>query len=273
VAADGLTPELTDAVVARLGLPARPDPDLPGLAAVYAAWCSRVPFDNVRKRIHLTASDPGPLPGHDAADFFGPWLRHGTGGTCWAGNGALCDLLTALGFDAGRGIATMMAAPDLPPNHGTVAVDLDGGRYLVDASILHGAPLLLRREPTGVEHPAWGVRATPLEGGRWVVTWPSLHRPEGFDCRIERFGATADEFRALYEPTRERSGFNTALYVRLNGDGTAFGAIGERRIEIAGPGDVTERTVAGEDRIRFLVEEVGIDEETARRLPPDLPRD
>ena len=255
-----------------MGLAARPSPDLCGLSEVYAAWCRRVPFDNVRKRIHVEADDPGPFPGDTPADFFAAWLRHGAGGTCWAGNGALHALLDALGFAAERGIATMSAAPDVPPNHGTVRVTIDDRRFLVDASILHGAPLELGDEPGGVPHPAWGIRSRRLADGRLLVTWPSLHRPEGFDCRFERFGAPATEFSERYEASRTASLFNDTLYLRLNTDRTVVGAMDGRRIEIAAVDDVADQALGGDERLRFLVDEIGLSEEIARRLPPDRPR-
>jgi N-hydroxyarylamine O-acetyltransferase len=267
-----LAPDLTEQVLERLGVP-RPDPDLAGLAAVYAAWCRRVPFDNVRKRIHLAADDPAPLPGETPEDFFDAWLLHGTGGTCWGGNGALHALLEAVGFTAERGIATMMAAPDLPPNHGTVIVTIGSDRFMVDASILHGSPLLVTDGPSEVRHPAWGITARRLpDDGRLMITWPLLHRPDGFECRLERIGAPASEFRDRYEQSRTRSGFNDYLYVRLNTASTVIGAMGDRRIELKGPGEVDEDSIGGEDRIRFLVEEIGLSEEISRRLPPDRPR-
>jgi N-hydroxyarylamine O-acetyltransferase len=265
-----LSPHLTEQVVERLGLAAAPAPDTEGLHAVYAAWCRRVPFDNVRKRIHLEAGDPGPLPGDTPADFFAAWLEHGTGGTCWAGNGALHALLVALGFEAQRGLATMMAAPDLPPNHGTVIVVVDGAHSIVDASIMHGSPLSVADGDSEVAHPAWGVRARQLDDGRLVITWPSLHQPEGFDCRLERIGVHAADFSERYEASRARSGFNDYLYIRLNTASTVLGAMGARRIEIAAPDAVTEREI--EDRVGFLVGEIGLSEEISRRLPGDRPR-
>jgi arylamine N-acetyltransferase len=267
-----LAPDLTERVLDRLGIP-RPEPDVAGLAGVYGAWCRQVPFDHVRKRIHVEADDPAPLPGDTPEDFFDAWLRHGTGGTCWAGNGALLALLDALGFAAERGLATMMAAPDLPPNHGTVVVTVDGARFIVDASILHGSPLPLTDGSSRVDHPAWGVTARRLpDDGRLTITWPSLHQPAGFDCRLERIGAPVSEFHDRYELSRARSGFNDFLYIRRNTHSTVIGAMAERRIEIAGRGDVNERTIAGEERVRFLVEEAGLSEEISRRLPADRPR-
>jgi N-hydroxyarylamine O-acetyltransferase len=69
----------------KLGLSAHPAPTFGGLQTLYAAWCRKVPFDNVRKLIHLRRQDSSPLPGNNVGDFFEAWLRHGTGGTCWAG--------------------------------------------------------------------------------------------------------------------------------------------------------------------------------------------
>src|ERR1043166_1095811 len=160
-----LAPDLLERVLMQLGLSERPAPALVGLQTLYAAWCRRVPFDNVRKLIHVRNHDPGPLPGDDAAEFFEAWLTYGTGGTCWAGNGALHALLVSLGFQASRGMGTMLVAPHIPPNHGTVLVTSGAPRYVVDASILHSEPLPLDAStPTGVTHPAWGVQCGMRDG-------------------------------------------------------------------------------------------------------------
>ena len=84
--------ETVAAVLDRLGVETS-RPDLVGLHAVYAAWCGAVPFDNVLKMIYLAEGRTGPLPGSTAESFFEAWLACGVGGTCWAGNGALHDLL------------------------------------------------------------------------------------------------------------------------------------------------------------------------------------
>ncbi|MGH0028943.1 MAG: arylamine N-acetyltransferase [Myxococcota bacterium] len=265
-----LPPELRERVLARLGV-ARPRADEDGLREVYAAWCRRVPFDNVRKRIHVHAGRQEALPGDEPAGFFEDWLADGTGGTCWAGNGALHALLTSLGFDATRGIGTMLVVPDVPPNHATVGVDLRGRRWLVDASILHGEPLLLDAErETSVEHPAFGVRCTP-DGERWRVRWRPLHLPDGMDCRIERFGATADEYRTLHEATRAWSPFNYQLSARLvAGDavvGVGFGARGEIRSD----GSMEGGALDDAGRRRTLCDVLGMSTRIAKDLPDDVP--
>ena len=73
------TPEVIDAVLERLGFSDRPVPDRAGLDEVYLAWCRRVPFDNVVKRIHLVSGSAEPFPNGSADAFLRAWLRDGTG--------------------------------------------------------------------------------------------------------------------------------------------------------------------------------------------------
>jgi N-hydroxyarylamine O-acetyltransferase len=264
--------DLVERVLARLGFATAPAPDRAGLGALYAAWCEGVPFDNIRKRLHVAAKDPGRLPGDDPPEFFAAWLAYGTGGTCWAGNGALCELLVALGFDAERGVATMMALPDLPPNHGTVFVALDGERFLVDASILFGAPLALPRSDgatTAIAHPAWGVVAR-REGATTYVRWNALHRPN-LDCRIEPIATGAADYRERHEATRAWSPFNFSISARVNRHDSVVGLALGNRGEITPDGVLSVRPFAPGERTKFLVETMGIAESLAAALPPDEP--
>src|SRR5438477_9902750 len=98
---------LVERVLERFGIRSAPAPDHVGLHTIYAAWCTHVPFDNVRKMIALRTDDTGPLPGGDAEDFLATWLAHGTGGTCWPSSNALFALVDALGFDARRVTGSM----------------------------------------------------------------------------------------------------------------------------------------------------------------------
>jgi N-hydroxyarylamine O-acetyltransferase len=266
-----LAPALVEAVLERLGLDSRPEPDAAGLAAVHEAFCSRVPFDNVLKRIQLAEGAGGALPGDEPAAFFAAWLRHGTGGTCWALSGALHALLTALGFRATRGLSTMLVAPDLPPNHGTVAVQLEGELRLADPVLKLAAPLRLDpRAATAVDHPARGARCEP-KGAAWTVHWRPLHLAEPLGCRIDRLGASAADFASLHEGTRAWSPFNFQLYVRLaRGDALEGLGFGQRQLlDASGALQVHESDEV--ERRRYLVEVAGMSEEIASRLPPDVP--
>ena len=266
-----LSIHLLERVLMRLGLSDRPAPTLDGIQTLYARWCRKVPFDNVRKLIHLHNHDPSPLPGDDATDFFEAWLTYGTGGTCWAGNGALHALLVSLGFRASRGIGTMLVAPQVPPNHGTVLVACDETRYVVDASILHSEPLRLDEyAPTGVTHPAWGVQCSTRDG-HWHIRWRPVNRAEGLDCRIDHLDVTRETFRERHEHTRPWSPFNYELCARLICGDAVVGTTGGQRVELNSTGGVVHQRLEGNDRIRLLVDELGMQEEIVRRLPLDTP--
>jgi N-hydroxyarylamine O-acetyltransferase len=263
-----MRPESVAAVLARLGVE-RPSLDHEGLRSVYGAWCRSVPFDNTRKLIHLAEGLDGPLPGSTAEDFFDGWLRLGTGGTCWAGNGALHDLLEVLGFEVERGIATMLVRRDAPvANHGTVIVTIDGRRYVADASILSGVPLALLEEG---DLPKPG----PLPRLEWVdgkpaVMWRMVRAPDGFPCRIDRIGAGADEFDERHRRTRDWSPFNYMLTARLVRGGTSIGIEAGQRFVLTTRG-LEAAPIEGEERARYLAEELGIDPSVAARVPPDRP--
>ncbi len=160
----------------KLRIPRPPEPTLEGLGELYRAWCRYVPFDNIRKRIDSTSNTIKPLPGANPHDFFSHWLANGTGGTCWAGHGALYALLKHFNFPVQYGISTMLSAHPASfnsPGHGTLLVPLDNETYVIDATMLHGAPLPLREWQSN--HSVWGtgyifLRDTGvLTGNLWVA--------------------------------------------------------------------------------------------------------
>jgi N-hydroxyarylamine O-acetyltransferase len=247
-----------------------PTLDLAGLRAVYAAWCSGVSFDNVLKLIHVAEGHPGPLPGSTTESFFEQWLEHGTGGTCWAGNAALHDLLEALGFDVARAIATMLSSPEARgPNHGSVIVTIDGERWIADASILSG-------EPIRIPAPGEPAAAGPLPRFEWLdgrpaVVWRTLTAPGGFPCRIDRIGAETAEWDALHQRTRAWGPFNYQLNARVMRGDTSLGVSSGRRFAFGVDGSVSASPLDRDGRVRFLIEVLGISEEVAGRVPEDRP--
>lgn len=266
-----MTPQLTAKVLDRLECDT-PPPTLEGLFALYGAWCRKVPFDNVRKLIHVRRGDPGRLPGDTPEDFFADWLAHGCGGTCWSANGALHALLQALGFTAERAVATMLVAPDIPPNHGSVLVTTGGDRWIVDASILHGEPLAMRPgQASSIDHPGWGVNGSWVDG-QFRVRWRNfLTGGEPMDCGFNHFGASAEEFSQRHETTRPWSPFNYGVSLNLiRGDGRIGVAMGSL-YSLDETGAVTQRQAAHDERKRFLVEDVGMSEELIDQLPDDIP--
>ena len=268
---EALSMDVPERVLSRLGLAARPAPTLDGLQTLYAAWCRKVPFDNVRKLIHLHSHAPGPLPGDDATDFFEAWLTYGAGGTCWAGNGALHAVLVSLGFDAMRGMGSMRSDPEAPPTHGTVVVACEGTRYLVDASILHGAPLPLHESaPTSVAHPAWGVHCVKRDGA-WHIRWRPVHQPDRLDCRLQSLHVSRKTFRERHEHSRAWSPFNYELYARAIRGETVVGVARGQRVAFDDTGGVSCTPLGGDERVRVLIDELGMHEEIVHHLPPDMP--
>lgn len=265
-----LSPALAERVLERLGFSRAPAPDRKGLAALYLAWCRAVPFDNTRKLIALRAGDPGPLPGDRPEEFLEAWLAHGAGGTCWAIHGAFCAVLEACGFPAKRGIGTMLVAPDLPPNHGTATVALDGRTWLVDACIQHGEPLALDPlRDTEVAHPAYGVRARP-DSAKWLVRWRSPFTQDGMDCRIDSLDGDVDSFRTYHEQTRQWSPFNFELFARVHRRGGVVVAARGERFFFDETGAISREPLTGEARLRFLIEELGLSEALANQVPADV---
>lgn len=257
------------AVLEKLGVE-RPTTDLGGLRTVYAAWCGAVSFDNVQKLIHLTDGRSGPLPGSTPETFFEAWLEHGTGGTCWSGNGALHDLLEALGFDVARAIATMLSSPEATAaNHGSVIATVEGERWIVDASILSGSPIRMPEpgEPAG----EGGLPRFEWLDGRPAVVWRTASAPEGFPCRIERIGADAAEWDERHQRTSRWGPFNYQLNARVLRGGATVGVARGERYTVDPDGVVSTRELGRDERVSFLVEELGISEEIAVRVPGDRP--
>jgi N-hydroxyarylamine O-acetyltransferase len=266
-----LAPELLERILVRLGLTSVPEPTLAGLGLLYDAWCRTVPFDNVRKLIHLRANNAGPFPGDDPVEFFEAWLKYGTGGTCWGTNGALFRLVRSLGFDAVRGEATMLAAPNAPPNHGTVIVTIDGDRYIIDGTFLQGEPLRLDdTNVTQAGNDGWGIQCA-MRDGQWFIRWRPAHTPHGMDCRIERLGVAEDVFRERHEATRAWSPFNYQLHARSVRGGSMLSVSFGERVEQTADGQMHRRPLDDDGRRRLLIDELAMSEEIVVQLPPDVP--
>lgn len=272
---DVLEASLVDRILSKLGSERKPECSLDGLSLLYDLWCSKVPFDNSRKLIHLRFEKSGPLPGTSAVDFFESWLKHGSGGTCWAGNGAWLALLNSLGFDAIGAVATMLVAPHLPPNHASVIVTIENEIYLVDASILHKKPLKLAPETESANlqslgYPSW-LNHVNFESGRWQVFWQPLHKYNQINCRIEYYPAKEGEFETKHEETRAWSPFNYEHTIRAARGNTFLGLADRQKACILENGQITREDLSKEARKKFLIEEMLLSEELVEQLPEDLP--
>jgi N-hydroxyarylamine O-acetyltransferase len=264
-------PEVVDAVLERLGFADRPAPDRAGLDALYLAWCRRVPFDNLVKRIHLAGGSAEPFPNGPPDAFLATYVRDGTGGTCWPSSGGLHALLVALGFDARRGSAAMYDNLSGPIHtHGTVLVRIDGVDHWVDSSMLTDVPLPL--VPGGETHRDDAlnpVRSEPVDD-LWRVWWTGSGDGESIGCLLLDDDVSAEHFLARYEWSRGWSPFNKGLFATRNTDDARITISVGQRFERRASGITA--TPLGDDRDRILVEEFGYSESIVARLPADDPR-
>lgn len=268
--------DLEERILEKLGLAGAPKPDLSGLTTLYAAWCQKVPFDSIRKRIFLAEGAAHPLPDITPEDYFRHWLEHGTGGTCWPTCEAWWTLLRSLGFEARRVAGAMLDFPQIAaPNHATIAVDISGASYLVDSFWRTEVPLLLDHRPTRAGRlPSIDVKADGEGPGR-VIHW-RFHL--GRDWM--RFGEDEDYqdvtnafYCERYALTGgDNSAFNHWTYIALN-RGDDVHSIYKRTHFVLHPDDSIDATplATKADRDAVLVEQFGISAEMAEQLPDCAP--
>jgi len=207
-----LPTSLRDAVCVQLGIAPAP-PTLDFLDAVYAAWCLRVPFDNVRKLIALREASPPPLPGTQAADFFEHWLAHGTGGTCWSSSNALYMLVTALGFSARRIAGSMRDLGFI--THGSTVVTVDQRDWLVDSSALTQRLVPLFAGPYCDPDPAFAT-TWAMDGDTHLLHFGAAPGPEHTVCRFMIDPIDHTYLGEAHERSRHIGRFNEITYARRN---------------------------------------------------------
>lgn len=261
---------LVDEVIKKLTDGLQLSLDMEGLTALYDAWCRKIPFDNLLKRISLERGDII-LPGDDPDLFFRNWLYHGVGGTCWAGSNALFALLHSLGFAARRAVATMHLGRSDAPNHGTVIVRLGPRSYLVDTSMLHRRPLPLPEVRGLPPSSDMGGICWIGNGSPHTLRWQPLHMPEGCLCTLWRRNVSRQRFSRENQSTRQWSPFNYSIHARINQGDATVGIAEGHLLRIAADG-TWSRTPATFEEIRgFLGRELGVSDYFLKHLPPDRP--
>lgn len=111
----------------------RQEPGLEALTELVLAHVERVPFENLSKLYRLRRTGLVDVP--DLEEYLDGIERLRLGGTCYANNAHLHDLLVALGYRA-RLCGADMSLPDV---HVVNIVELGGREFLVDVG--YGAPL------------------------------------------------------------------------------------------------------------------------------------
>ncbi len=193
------TGDLFDRYLALLGITSRP-PSLEALRELTLAHLTRVPFENVSKLYARREPELCGLPGLER--FLDGIERHHLGGTCYANNFHLHELLAHLGYRVAL-CGADMAAPDV---HIVNLVSLDGSQYLVDGG--YGAPFLepMSLDLTQDQEVAWGrdryvLKPRDAHGRSWMGHYRDGSLRHGYlvnpaPRRIGEFaGVIADSFR------------------------------------------------------------------------------
>lgn len=249
----GLPDPLRTRVLEKLGFTAEPELDFDGLSSLYRRWCETVPFDNAAKLIALRTNASGNLPGISANEFFGNFLEHGHGGTCWPSSNALYSLLSDLGFDARRLAGSMRDTGIV--SHGTTKVCIDGSDWLVDSSMLTANPLPLGDELFITNDPVWAAEIEHVDGTH-VIWWDSMPAPEYIPCRLLMDDVAHDFYVERYEASRARSPFNERIYVRRNTADSVIVITGNRRLLKTSRG-VETSVLSAEELEQRLLDEAG----------------
>ena len=202
----------------------RPPLDLQGLRSVYAAWCESVPHENTRKLIHVTRRPRDAAAGIDGGRLLRSLARRRhrrnlLGGERRAPRSPHGARIRGRARDRDDAVDARRRRPE--SRLGRRAVD--GERWIADASILSGEPICIARSRRRLG------RGAPLPRFEWLdgkaaVRWRALNAPEGFPCRIERIGATWEEWDSLHQRTAAWSPFNYMLNARLLRGGDSIGA-------------------------------------------------
>lgn len=269
--------DLLARVLAKLELATEPKLDLAGLNCLLAAFVGHVPNDNIQKRIWLAGDRARPVTGGDPAEFFANWLDHGTGGTCFPANGALCTVLRSIGFDARRiSGSVVMEGIEQDGNHGSVLVRLDGIDYLVDAQLAAFEALpLVPGQPASTGDGIHDIEAVPAAHGFDVHWYPGSNRQKPLIMRPDLEMGAVDHayFLSQYarsaSSSRRRSPFNEALFIARHFRDCIVVVSRNARTEVSADNRATRREITLAERARCLVEELGISEPAVAAIPPD----
>ncbi len=220
-------PVPVDEILEALDL-SRAEPGSGFLAALFARFNAKVPFENASKIVrHAEVEDPEKKP--RTPDVF--WRDHlelGTGGTCFARVAAFDALLSGLGFRTRRTLGRVRQAGD----HAALFVETPEGERIADVGF--PLPVLLAARPGSVETPTGAlVVAESAEQGGFAVDFEG-GVPEGPRAiAIGRATAPEEVFREHWRRTfRQDAPFlqEVALRRELGNRALAFSR-GEVRVD------------------------------------------
>jgi N-hydroxyarylamine O-acetyltransferase len=244
---------LVDALLAHIGLDARPRADRAGLFAVHRAYLGRVPYEDLSVQL----GECGPL---DEAALTERVLS-GRGGYCFELNTVLAALLRAIGFRVTHHQAVVRG--EGPTNHMALAVDLDGERWLADAGLGEGFldPLPLREGAHAIGPFTYTLTREP--GGTWWMGQHEWGSVSGFRMAPEPSPVAAFEPHHRRLSTDPESSFVRTLVVQRPCPDRIV-SLRARTLSEAGPGIDSRRVLADAGEFAGVLAGFGLRLDAAR---------
>ncbi len=143
-----LSPDLTQTVLARLGVAAGP-PTLARLEALVNAYVRTVPWETAFRMVKWAETAVTNDCPRWPDEFWRDNMERGGGGTCFESNYAFFSLLRALGYE---GYLTINNMGETIGCHTAIVLQVAGAKWLVDAGYPLYAPLPLH--PNAITHRA-----------------------------------------------------------------------------------------------------------------------
>lgn len=248
-----------------IGFERDPGPDLATLNRIYKFWSRDIGYDNILKHIHVDERRSGAFAVMDPNMFIELWIKHGTSGSCWPSSEALYGVLAIAGFQPERIAGRMRECNDpMDPNHGAIIVHLDGKRLYVDPGVgAEEALELVPGKPNRTASAAFGI----WDEGDGHVWWRPGHSRRAIQVVMDLDRLSYEFFADRYEKTKEYSLFNTALYVRRNRDDGILTYSCGTILRVDPQGILTAEPINDGDIPAFLIDQMGLSEEIAARVP------
>lgn len=233
-----------DRYLARIGLSAKPRPNLKGLCALHSAHLLTIPYENLDVQLRRPVTiELGPI--------YKKIVERGRGGWCYEMNGLFGWALGELGFDVCRATGSVMReamGAGADGNHLVLRVALPEGVYLADVGFGDGP-----RDPIPVRIGAFASHGFDFSVSRAGAGWWRLHNdPRGgaksFDFHLDAADETVLAAKCAFLQGDPSSPFVQNLVCQRHTD-SGLSILRGRVLKKLTPKSASEHVVASADEL------------------------